>query len=176
MNRFAIPLALFAALVLVFAVALKRAPEKQFVRSALIGKPAAEFTLPDLMNPGGTVDSRSFKGKWVLLNVWGTWCYECRAENPQLLAIRQAGRVAVVGLNYKDEDEAARQWLKELGNPFDAVAVDKEGRVAIDYGVYGAPETFLINPQGIIVHKVVSVITPDLWQTQLLPMIEGRAK
>ncbi|HYP81625.1 MAG TPA: DsbE family thiol:disulfide interchange protein [Steroidobacteraceae bacterium] len=176
MNRFAIPLALFAALVLVFAVALKRAPEKQFVRSALIGKPAAEFTLPDLMNPGGTVDSRSFKGKWVLLNVWGTWCYECRAENPQLLAIRQAGRVAVVGLNYKDEDEAARKWLKELGNPFDAVAVDKEGRVAIDYGVYGAPETFLINPQGIIVHKVVSVITPDLWQTQLLPMIEGRAK
>ena len=176
MNRFAIPLALFAALVLVFAVALKRAPEKQFVRSALIGKPAAEFTLPDLMNPGGTIDSRSFKGKWVLLNVWGTWCYECRAENPQLLAIRQAGRVAVVGLNYKDEDEAARQWLKELGNPFDAVAVDKEGRVAIDYGVYGAPETFLINPQGIIVHKVVSVITPELWQQQLLPMIEGTAK
>ena len=176
MNRFAIPLALFAALVLVFAVALKRAPEKQFVRSALIGKPAADFTLPDLMNPGGSIDSRSFKGKWVLLNVWGTWCFECRAENPQLLAIRQAGKVVVVGLNYKDEDEAARQWLKELGNPFDAVAVDREGRVAIDYGVYGAPETFLINPQGIIVHKVVSVITPELWQQQLLPMIEGTAK
>ena len=176
MNRFAIPLALFAALVLVFAVALKRAPEKQFVRSALIGKPAADFTLPDLMNPGGSIDSRSFKGKWVLLNVWGTWCFECRAENPQLLAIRQAGKVVVVGLNYKDEDEAARQWLKELGNPFDAVAVDREGRVAIDYGVYGAPETFLINPQGIIVHKVVSVITPGLWQQQLLPMIEGTAK
>jgi len=176
MNRFAIPLALFAALVVVFAVALKRAPEKQFVRSALIDKPAAEFQLPDLMNPGGMVDSRNFKGRWVLLNVWGTWCYECRAENPQLLAIRKEGKVAVLGLNYKDEDEAARQWLKELGNPFDAVAVDREGRVAIDYGVYGAPETFLIDPQGIIVHKVVSVITPELWQKQLLPLIEGAGK
>ena len=176
MNRFAIPLALFAALVVVFAVALKRAPEKQFVRSALIGKPAAEFTLPDLMNPGASIDSRAFKGRWVLLNVWGTWCFECRAENPQLLAIQREGKVLVVGLNYKDEDEAARQWLKELGNPFDAIAVDREGRVAIDYGVYGAPETFLINPEGIIVHKVVSVITPDLWQKTLLPLIEGAAK
>ncbi|HXR51761.1 MAG TPA: redoxin domain-containing protein, partial [Steroidobacteraceae bacterium] len=90
--------------------------------------------------------------------------------------IQREGKVLVVGLNYKDEDEAARQWLKELGNPFDAIAVDREGRVAIDYGVYGAPETFLINPQGIIVHKVVSVITPDLWQKTLLPLIEGAAK
>jgi len=176
MNRFAIPLALFAALVVVFAVALKRAPEKQFVRSAMIGKPAADFVLPDLMNPGGTVDSRAFKGRWVLLNVWGTWCFECRAENPELLAIQREGKVVVVGLNYKDEDEAARQWLTQLGNPFDAIAVDREGRVAIDYGVYGAPETFLINPQGIIVHKVVSVITPELWQKTLLPLIEGAAK
>ena len=176
MNRFAIPLALFAALVVVFAVALKRAPEKQFVRSAMIGKPAADFVLPDLMNPGGNIDSRAFKGRWVLLNVWGTWCFECRAENPDLLAIQREGKVLVVGLNYKDEDEAARQWLAQLGNPFDAIAVDREGRVAIDYGVYGAPETFLINPQGIIVHKVVSVITPELWQKTLLPLIEGAAK
>ena len=81
-----------------------------------------------------------------------------------------------MGLNYKDDDEAARQWLKELGNPFDAVPIDKEGRVAIDYGVYGAPETFLINPEGIIVHKVVSVITPQVWQQQLLPLVEGGAQ
>jgi cytochrome c biogenesis protein CcmG/thiol:disulfide interchange protein DsbE len=174
MNRFAIPLGIFAVLVVVFAVALKRAPEKQFVQSALIGKPAPEFVLPDLLAEGGTVDSRHFKGRWMLLNVWGTWCYECRAEHPQLLAIQREGKVAVVGLNYKDEDDAARKWLQDLGNPFEAVAVDKEGRAAIDYGVYGAPETFLVNPQGIIVYKVVSVITPELWQNTLLPLVEGR--
>jgi cytochrome c biogenesis protein CcmG/thiol:disulfide interchange protein DsbE len=174
MNRFAIPLGIFAVLVVVFAVALKRAPEKQFVQSALIGKPAPDFVLPDLLTEGGTVDSRRFKGRWFLLNVWGTWCYECRAEHAQLLAIQQEGKVAVIGLNYKDEDEAARKWLQELGNPYEAVAVDKEGRAAIDYGVYGAPETFLVNPQGIIVHKVVSVITPEMWQKTLLPMVEGK--
>jgi cytochrome c biogenesis protein CcmG/thiol:disulfide interchange protein DsbE len=174
MNRFAIPLGIFAVLVVVFAVALKRAPEKQFVHSALIGKPAPDFVLPDLLNEGGTIDSRKFKGRWVLLNVWGTWCYECRAEHAQLLAIQKEGKVAVVGLNYKDENDAARKWLQDLGNPFEAIAVDKEGRAAIDYGVYGAPETFLVNPQGIIVHKVVSVITPEMWQNTLLPMVEGR--
>jgi cytochrome c biogenesis protein CcmG/thiol:disulfide interchange protein DsbE len=176
MNRFAIPLGIFAVLVVVFAVALKRAPEKQFVQSALIGKPAPDFVLPDLLAAGGKVDSRHFKGRWYLLNVWGTWCYECRAEHAQLLAIQREGKVAVVGLNYKDEDDAARQWLQELGNPFEAVAVDKEGRAAIDYGVYGAPETFLVNPQGIIVHKVVSVITPEMWQNTLLPMVEGKTR
>jgi cytochrome c biogenesis protein CcmG/thiol:disulfide interchange protein DsbE len=175
MNRFAIPLGIFAALVVVFAVALKRAPEKQFVQSAMIGKPAPDFVLPDLLVEGASVDSRRFKGRWMLLNVWGTWCYECRAEHAQLLAIQREGKVAVVGLNYKDEDDAARKWLQELGNPFEAVAVDKEGRAAIDYGVYGAPETFLVNPQGIIVHKVVSVITPQMWQNKLLPMVEGKS-
>lgn len=173
LNRFAIPLAVFAALVVVFAVALKRAPEKQLVRSALLGKPAAEFQLPDLLRPGEQFDSRSFKGRWVLLNVWGTWCVECRVEHEQLLTIKSEGKVALVGLNYKDDDEAARQWLRDLGNPFDVVPADPEGRVAIDYGVYGAPETFLIDPQGIIVDKVVGVITADIWQKRLLPLVEG---
>ena len=173
MNRFWLPMGIFVALVAVFAVALKPAPEKQFVASALIGKPAPAFVMPDLLQPGANVESATYKGKWVLLNVWGTWCYECRAEHAQLLAIQKEGKVSVLGLNYKDDDDAARQWLQELGNPYAAVGVDKEGRVAIDYGVYGAPESFLINPQGIIVHKVVSVITPELWQTKLLPMIEG---
>ena len=163
MNRFWLPLGIFVALVAVFAVALKRAPEKQFVASALIGKPAPAFVMPDLLQPGANVESATYKGKWVLLNVWGTWCYECRAEHAQLLAIQKEGKVSVLGLNYKDDDDAARQWLQELGNPYAAVGVDKEGRVAIDYGVYGAPESFLINPQGIIVHKVVSVITPGIF-------------
>lgn len=174
MNRFWIPLGVFAALVVVFAVALKRAPEKQLVASALIGKPAPAFVMPDLLQPGALVDSADYKGRWSLLNVWGTWCVECRAEHAQLLDIQRGGKVSVIGLNYKDDDDAARQWLQELGDPYAAVGIDKEGRVAIDYGVYGAPESFLINPQGIIVHKVVGVITPELWQTKLLPLVEGK--
>lgn len=175
MNRFWIPLGIFAALVVVFGVSLKRAPEKMLVASALIGKPAPEYVMPDLLQPNATVESAAYKGKWVLLNVWGTWCVECRAEHAELLAIQRGGLVSVVGLNYKDDDDAARQWLQELGNPYAAVGVDKEGRVAIDFGVYGAPESFLINPQGVVVHKVVGVVTPELWQTKLLPLVEGKS-
>jgi cytochrome c biogenesis protein CcmG/thiol:disulfide interchange protein DsbE len=176
MNRFVLPLLGFGLLVVVFAVSLKRAPEKQFVQSALIGKPAPEFVLPNLLEDGATIHSASFKGRWYLLNVWGTWCVECRAEHQTLLDIQRDGKVAVVGLNYKDDDAAARQWLMELGNPYTAVAVDREGRAAIDYGVYGAPESFLVNPAGVIVHKVVGVITADSWRTTMLPMVEGAGK
>jgi cytochrome c biogenesis protein CcmG/thiol:disulfide interchange protein DsbE len=176
MNRFATPLIVFVLLVVVFAVALKRAPDKQFVQSALIGKPAPEFTLPDLNAQGATLNNAAFKGHWYLLNVWGTWCGECRAEHQTLLDIKRSGKLMMVGLNYKDEDPKAREWLGQLGNPYDAVAVDKEGRAAIDWGVYGAPETFLVNPQGIIVHKIVGQVTADAWQSKLLPMIEGMTK
>jgi cytochrome c biogenesis protein CcmG/thiol:disulfide interchange protein DsbE len=176
MNRFFIPLAVFGLLVVVFAVALKRAPEKQFVQSAMVGKPAPEFTLPNLLETGATVNSTAFKGQWYLLNVWGTWCVECRAEHQALLDIQREGKVNLVGLNYKDEDNQAREWLKELGNPYAVVAVDKEGRAAIDYGVYGAPESFLVNSEGIIVHKVVGAVTADTWRKTMLPLIEGTAK
>lgn len=173
MNRFAIPLVVFAALVVVFAIALNRAPEKSIVPSALIGKAAPDFVLPDLLRPGENVDSTTFKGRWRLINVWGTWCRECTVEHPVLLDIAREGKVTLVGLNYKDEDELAREWLDKLGNPFAAVAVDKQGDTAIDFGVYGAPESFLVNPEGVIVHKVVGVITPKMWQDTLLPMING---
>jgi cytochrome c biogenesis protein CcmG/thiol:disulfide interchange protein DsbE len=183
MNRFWIPLGVFALLCVVFAVALHRAPDKQFVKSALIGKPAADFVLPDLLKPDSVVDSRQFKGRWVLLNVWGSWCAKCKEEHPQLLAIQREGKVVVVGLNLPDSnlsqsasDAEARKWLEDLGNPYAAVPVDRESRTSLDYGVYGAPETFLINPQGIIVHKLVSAITPTNWQSQFLPLIDGAAK
>jgi len=175
MNRFALPLALFAVLVVIFAVALKRAPEKAIIPSALIGKPAPEFTLPDLMNPGQTVSSNAFKGRWQLINVWGTWCPECYTEHPVLLDISREGKVAVIGLNYRDDDDKAREWLDKLGNPYAAVAVDKEGSAAIDYGVYGAPESFLVNPGGVIVNKVVGGVTAQRWRETMLPLVEGRA-
>jgi cytochrome c biogenesis protein CcmG, thiol:disulfide interchange protein DsbE len=177
-NRFVIPLLVFGVLVAVFAVALKRAPEKQKegVRSALIGKPAPAFTLPDLLQPGATISSAAFKGRWVLLNVWASWCPSCRVEHPVFLDIQRAGKVAMVGLNYQDNGDDARQWLAELGNPYTAIAVDREGRAAIDFGVYGAPESFLINPDGVIVHKVVGAVTAEAWRDTMLPMIEGVAK
>jgi cytochrome c biogenesis protein CcmG/thiol:disulfide interchange protein DsbE len=174
MNRFWIPLIVFAALCVVFGVALHRAPDKQFVKSALIGKPVPEFRLPDLMNPGATVDGAAFKGRWMLVNVWATWCAECERENPVLLGIRQQDKVVVVGLNYQDKDDAAREWLAKRGNPFNAIGVDKEGRAAIDFGVYGAPESFLVNPQGIVVHKVVGAVSAEEWNKKMLPMVEGK--
>lgn len=173
MNRFAIPLVLFAVLVAVFAVALKRAPEKSIVPSALIGKSAPEYELPDLLRPGEMVRSADFNGRWLLVNVWGTWCPECYTEHPVLLDIAREGKVAVIGLNYKDDDDAARQWLVELGNPYAAVAVDKQGDTAIDFGVYGAPESFLVNPQGVIVDKVVGALSARRWHESMRPMIDG---
>jgi len=173
MNRFALPLVLFALLVVVFGVALKRAPERQTVASALIGKPAPDFALPDLLEPGRTVRMADFRGRWVLLNIWGTWCVECHAEHPVLMDIKRQGQVEIIGFNYKDELDKAQAWLAELGNPYVAVPVDKEGRSAIDWGVYGAPETFLINPEGLIVDKVVGQITPEIWNNRLLPKVKG---
>jgi cytochrome c biogenesis protein CcmG/thiol:disulfide interchange protein DsbE len=176
MNRFAIPLVVFALLVVLFGVALKRAPEKQFVQSALIGKPAPQFELPDLLREGEMVRNADLAGRWYLLNVWGTWCVECRVEHPVLLDIQRSGNVAIVGFNYKDEPEMAREWLAQLGNPYIAVPEDREGRVAIDWGVYGAPETFLVNPEGVVVEKIVGVVTPQNYTERLLPHIEGRAQ
>lgn len=174
MNRFAIPLAIFAALVVLFAVALKRAPEKDLLPSALIDKPAPEFVLPDLLKPGEMVRSADYKGRWLIVNFWATWCPPCYQEHPVLVDIAREGNVGILGVNYKDEDDKARQWLAELGNPYVAIAVDRMASAAIDYGVYKAPESFLVNPEGVIVHKVVGVITPQMWRDKLLPMIEGR--
>jgi cytochrome c biogenesis protein CcmG, thiol:disulfide interchange protein DsbE len=167
MNRFLIPMAAFALLVVVLAIGIDRAPQKTVIESALLGKAAPEFVLPQL---GGDApfDSRSMRGRWYLLNVWGTWCVECRAEHEMLLEIAHAGRLPLVGLNWKDEDGLATQWLQDLGNPYDHVPLDREGRVAIDWGVYGAPETFLIDADGKVVYKHVGPMTPEVWQRQIL--------
>ncbi|MGC4027918.1 MAG: DsbE family thiol:disulfide interchange protein [Steroidobacteraceae bacterium] len=176
MNRFAIPLVGFLLLVVLFAVTLKHVPDREVVPSALIGRAAPQFELPDLLAQEQQVSNGAYAGKWYLLNVWGTWCVECRAEHPTLLQIQKTGKVQIVGLNYKDEPDEARAWLAQLGNPYASVPEDREGRVAIDWGVYGAPETFLVNPQGVVVEKIVGVVTPENWATRLLPHIEGRSR
>lgn len=175
MNRFAVPMAVFAALVVVLAIGIRHSPQKGIIVSPLIGKPAPLFSLPSLDDPAHAVVSGNLKGRWYLLNVWGTWCIECRAEHQMLLEARDAHAVPLIGLDWKDDDARARQWLTELGNPYEAIALDHSGRTAVDFGVYGAPETFLINAQGIIVYKYVGPLTRDVWRHEILPRLPGHA-
>ncbi|MDR2215837.1 MAG: DsbE family thiol:disulfide interchange protein, partial [Nevskiaceae bacterium] len=152
MKRFFIPLGVFGALLVVLIIGLYRMPQKQVVQSALLGKPAPGFELPDLADPSRTVRFADLNnGRWSLVNVWGTWCVECRVEHPVLLQLAKQDKLNIIGLNYKDDPQAAREWLEQLGNPYTVVAMDNEGQAALDWGVYGAPETFLVNPQGVVV-------------------------
>ena len=151
MTRFLVPLAAFGLLVVVLAIGIRHAPEKGVIASPLIGRPAPQFSLPELGNSARLVSSGDFKGKWYLFNVWGTWCSECRAEHEMLLEVRRSAVLPLVGLDWKDDDGEASTWLTQLGNPYAVVAVDHSGRTAIDWGVYAAPETFLVDPRGIVV-------------------------
>jgi cytochrome c biogenesis protein CcmG/thiol:disulfide interchange protein DsbE len=171
MNRFVLPLGIFVLLAVVLGVAIKHSPEKGIIPSALINKPAPQFTLPVLTDSSKTFSSAELKGKWYVLNVWGTWCFECRAEHKALLEIQKLTQVPLIGLDWKDEDPTALQWLQDLGNPYDVVAADREGRIAIDWGVYGAPETFLVNAQGVVVYKHVGALTLEAWQTEFVPRL-----
>lgn len=164
MNRFLLPLVAFGLLAILLGIGIRQSKTKGVVASPLIGRAAPQFVLPDLLDPAVKFDSRSMQGRWYALNVWGTWCVECRAEHDTLVAARAAGKLAIVGLNWKDDEGEARGWLAQLGNPYEAVPVDAEGRVAIDYGVYGAPETFLIDPRGVIVHKQIGPLTQEIWE------------
>jgi len=166
-KRFLLPAFFFALLVAVLYVGVQRAPQKTVIPSALIGKPAPVFTLPVLGSPGEFSES-AMRGRWYLLNVWGTWCPECLNEHDMLLEIARSETLPMVGLNWKDEDSAAMSWLSQLGDPYDVVAVDRDGEVAIDWGVYGAPETFLVDPAGIVVYKHVGPLNREVWQKQFL--------
>ncbi|MGH8231107.1 MAG: DsbE family thiol:disulfide interchange protein [Steroidobacteraceae bacterium] len=175
MNRFLLPLGLFALLLAVLLVGLERAPEKSILPSPLIGKPAPQFTLPNLFDNARPLQSESLKGRWWLVNVWGTWCVECRAEHAVLLQIKQQAQVPIMGIDWRDHDEDALTWLAQLGNPYERVGTDHDGKVAIDWGVYGAPETFLINPAGTVVHKHIGPLTMPVWQHEFLPRVSSPA-
>lgn len=173
-NRFLLPLGGFVLLAVLLVVGLKRAPEKGIIQSPLVGKPAPAYALPDLLQPGAQVGSDGeYRGRWHILNVWGSWCYACRDEHPVLLAIQKANVVPIIGIDWNDEEAAGREWLDKLGNPYARVGADREGRAAIAYGVTAAPESFLIDPRGVIVKKVTGVITPRIWQEELLPLIRA---
>jgi cytochrome c biogenesis protein CcmG, thiol:disulfide interchange protein DsbE len=170
MWKFAVPLVFAAVLGAFLFVGLQRDPS--YVPSPLIGKPAPQFTLPSLQDASYPVDSSELLGRPWLLNVWGTWCGGCRQEHDTLLQIARSNVVPMVGLNWKDDNAAAQEWLRRLGNPYAVVAEDAEGRVAIHWGVYGAPETFLIGPDGTVLYKHIAPMTMEVWRREFLPRIE----
>jgi cytochrome c biogenesis protein CcmG/thiol:disulfide interchange protein DsbE len=175
MNRFVVPLGAFVLLAFVLAVGIFHSPSKGIIVSPLLGKPAPVFELPDLADPTHQVRSADLRGHWYLFNVWATWCGECRAEHEMLLKVHRAGIVPLVGLDWRDDPAQASQWLKQLGNPYQAVAVDSSGREAVDWGVYAAPETFLVDPQGVVVYKQTGALTDEVWQREILPRVAHRS-
>ena len=171
MWKFLLPFAAFVALVVLFAFGLNPNRDIHALPSPLIGKPAPDFALTDVMDPSKVVSNAALKGQVYVLNVWGTWCFACRQEHEALLEIAQQHVVPIIGLDYMDEREKAKQWLTQLGNPYNAVAFDTDGRTAIDWGVYGAPETYLVDGKGRVIFKFITPMTTDIWQHEFLPRI-----
>ncbi len=174
MKRFLLPLAGFAILVVFLAIGLTRDPHD--LPSPLKDKPAPAFTLPQLAAADKSFSPAEMKGKVWLLNVWASWCVSCRQEHPVLVSFSKAGSLPIVGLNYKDQIPAAKEWLARLGDPYLLSAVDADGRVGIDYGVYGVPETYVIDKTGMIRMKHTGPITPESLQTQILPLVAELSK
>ncbi|MDQ7990584.1 MAG: DsbE family thiol:disulfide interchange protein [Candidatus Dactylopiibacterium sp.] len=167
-TRALIPLAVFVALVALLAVGLTLNPRE--IPSPLIDKPAPAFTLPQLQKEG-PLALADMRGQVWLLNVWASWCVACREEHPVLVDFARRGVVPVVGLNYKDKRDEALAWLAAHGDPYATSIVDADGRVGIDYGVYGVPETFLVDANGRIRHKHIGPLTPEAIEREILPRI-----
>jgi cytochrome c biogenesis protein CcmG, thiol:disulfide interchange protein DsbE len=168
--RYLIPLVLFLVLVIFLAIGLTRDPSR--LPSALLDRPAPTFRLPQLKEPDKTFSAEDMRGKVWVMNVWASWCVACRDEHQYLFRYARSGAVPIYGLNYKDKREDALGWLNELGDPYELSAVDLEGRVGMDYGVYGAPETYLIDKGGTIRHKYVGPVTPEVWNKEFLPLVQ----
>jgi cytochrome c biogenesis protein CcmG/thiol:disulfide interchange protein DsbE len=168
--RFVLPLGLFAVLVVFLWRGLALDPRA--VPSPLIDKPAPAFTLTRLDDPGQTVRRDDMLGKVWMLNVWASWCAACRDEHPTLVAFSRTGAVPIVGLNYKDTRPEGLQWLSRFGDPYTLSVFDRDGRVGIDFGVYGVPETFVIDQRGVIRFKHVGPLTPELVETRIRPLLK----
>jgi cytochrome c biogenesis protein CcmG, thiol:disulfide interchange protein DsbE len=169
MTRFAIPIAIFVALVALLGVGLKLDPRE--VPSPLIGKPAPHFELPQLRETTRMFTERDMLGKVWMLNVWASWCVSCREEHPVLLDLATSGAVPIYGLNYKDKREDGLAWLKGMGDPYKLSIYDFDGRVGIDYGVYGVPETYVIDKAGVIRYKRIGPLTPQIVKEKVLPLV-----
>lgn len=168
--KYLLPLALFVVLAVFLAIGLKLDPKQ--IPSPLIGKAAPSFSLPILASPEKNLTTQDLQGKVWLLNVWASWCVSCRQEHPVLLELAKMNPVTIIGLNYKDEAAAAGSWLQQLGNPYHASVMDADGRVGIDYGVYGVPETFVIDKRGVIRYKHTGPVEPGDLEGIFLPLLQ----
>jgi cytochrome c biogenesis protein CcmG, thiol:disulfide interchange protein DsbE len=174
-NRFLIPLAAFFLLVVVLWIGIRHSPEVGTIKSPLVGKPAPAWQLPTLTDSAKQFGSANLRGEWYVLNVWGTWCGACRQEHDALMQVQRESPIPIIGLNWRDDDAQALDWLARLGNPYRTVAVDHDGHTVIQFGVYGAPETFLVNPEGIIVHKLIGPMTPEVWRKDFASRLPARS-
>ena len=168
--RFLLPLAVFVVLVGFLAVGLKLDPRE--VPSPLIGKPAPAFALTRLDDANQTIRREDMLGKVWMLNVWASWCAACREEHPHLVAFAKTKAMPILGLNYKDTRKDGLGWLARFGDPYDASLFDNDGRVGIDFGVYGVPETFVIDKQGVIRFKQIGPVTPAIIERRIVPLLK----
>jgi cytochrome c biogenesis protein CcmG/thiol:disulfide interchange protein DsbE len=169
--KFAIPFVLFLALAGFFAVGLTKDPRE--VPSPLIDKPAPAFRIEQLHDAKKPFAPEDMRGQVWLLNVWASWCVSCRVEHPLLVEMSKRNIVPIIGLNYKDQRDDGVKWLEKFGNPYTLSAWDIDGRVGIDYGVYGAPETFVIDKQGVIRYKHIGPVSPEALEKKILPLIKS---
>jgi cytochrome c biogenesis protein CcmG/thiol:disulfide interchange protein DsbE len=170
MKKYIVPLIIFVSLGLLLAYGLKLDPRR--IPSPLIGKPLPAFSLTTVADPARKVSRDDLHGRVYLLSVWASWCVACREEHPLLNELTSRKAVTIIGLNYKDQREDALRWLGALGNPYEVSLSDQDGRLGIDLGVYGVPETFLIDKQGIIRYKQIGPMTPEVWEQKLAPLIK----
>ena len=168
--RLFLPLGAFVLLAMVLGVGLQLNPRE--VPSPFIGKPAPAFQLPRLHQPDQPLATADLRGQVWLLNVWASWCVACRVEHPLLVELSRKQQVPIYGLNYKDDRRAALEWLHQFGDPYTASLSDRDGRVGIDYGVYGVPETFVIDKAGVVRHKHIGPVTPEVWESDILPLVK----
>jgi cytochrome c biogenesis protein CcmG/thiol:disulfide interchange protein DsbE len=174
MKKTLIPLALFLVLVVFLAIGLTRDPRE--IPSPLIGKPAPLFTAPILHTPDKQFSAKDMLGKVWLLNTWASWCVACRQEHPLFMEFAKTKNLPVIGLDYKDKNADGLQWLARYGNPYDLAITDQDGRIGIDFGVYGVPETFLIDKGGVIRYKHIGPVTEEALRDKILPLIRELQK
>lgn len=168
---FVLPVLIFTGVALAFAIGLNLRPGE--IPSVLIDKPVPEFDLPPVKGRDLGLSSADLTGEVSLVNVWASWCIECRKEHPLFMELERTGVVTVHGLNYKDKPDDASDWLDELGDPFTRTGADIDGRVGIDWGVYGVPETFVIDQSGMIRYKRIGALTPEVFRQEVLPLLES---
>jgi cytochrome c biogenesis protein CcmG/thiol:disulfide interchange protein DsbE len=170
MKRFLLPFLVFASLVIVLAIGLRLDPKE--IPSPLIGRKVPSFQLTQLHEPEKMISSSDMAGQVWLLNIWASWCVSCREEHPHLMNFSKLNAAPIVGLHYKDGRQDGIDWLRQFGNPYSVSAFDNDGRVGIDFGVYGVPETFVIDKLGVIRYKHTGPLTPEVITGKLLPLIK----